>query len=122
VTVYEEAYYGREDAPILKMEEYRGSYQDNFTFSHPTPPELDVSAVVAEVLPQSLQLTELIEEQAADPECRGFAALRGTESQFDHNDAGLLVRRAPLDVVEQIVVPASLRPRLLHLEHFPVTA
>jgi hypothetical protein len=54
VTVYEEASYGPEDAPILKREEYRGSYQDNFTFLPPTPPELDVSAAVAEVLPQSL--------------------------------------------------------------------
>jgi Integrase zinc binding domain/Integrase core domain/Chromo (CHRromatin Organisation MOdifier) domain len=32
---------------------------------------------------------------------------------------GILVRKAPLDGSEQIVVPKALRARLLHLEHFP---
>jgi Integrase zinc binding domain len=32
---------------------------------------------------------------------------------------GVLVRKAPLDGVEQIIIPRALRGRLLHLEHFP---
>jgi hypothetical protein len=67
-----------------------------------------------DLLPQTLQLEELIAEQAQDAECREFADLCGQNTVFDHNDAGLLVRRVPLDGSEQIVVPAALHPRLLH--------
>jgi Integrase zinc binding domain len=48
--------------------------------------------------------------------------LRDAYSLFDLKDGGILFRKAPLDGVEQIVVPLSLRPRLLHLEHFPRVA
>jgi Integrase zinc binding domain len=75
-----------------------------------------------EVLPQTLQLDELISEQAQDAECREFADLCGHNTVFYHNDAGLLVRKAPLDGSEQIVVPAAVRPRLFHLEHYPRVA
>jgi hypothetical protein len=74
------------------------------------------------VLPQTLQFTDIIREQAEDPDCRQYAENSGTDSIFDVNDSGILVRRAPLDGAEQIVVPSTLRPRLLHLEHYPKTA
>jgi Integrase zinc binding domain len=35
---------------------------------------------------------------------------------------GILVRNAPLDGSKQIIVPLSLRPRILRFEHFPVVA
>jgi hypothetical protein len=38
------------------------------------------------------------------------------------NDSGILVRRAPPYRAEQIVVPLTLRRRLLHLEHYTKTA
>jgi Integrase zinc binding domain len=41
---------------------------------------------------------------------------------IDVEEDGILVRIAPLDKSRQIVVPWSLRPRLLWLEHFPVVA
>jgi hypothetical protein len=78
--------------------------------------------LAAEVAPAALQLDEIIREQAKDPECQRLAALTGSDSLFDYEDSGVLVRRAPLDGALQIVVPASLQPRVLHLEHFPRTA
>jgi Integrase zinc binding domain len=83
---------------------------------------IDMAYAADEVLPQALQLEELIAEQAQDVECREFADLCGQNTVFDHNDAGLLVLKAPLDGSEQIVVPAALRPRLLHLEQYPRVA
>jgi hypothetical protein len=81
-----------------------------------------VVAVTEEVLPQALQTEELIREQTRDKEGKAFAALAGSDNIFDYDDEGLLVRLAQLDGMRQIVVPASLRPRLLHLEHFPRVA
>jgi hypothetical protein len=94
--------------------------------SHPTAISRAISPAMAyaaeEVLPQILQLEDLIAEQAQDAECREFADLCGQNTVFDHNYAGLLVRNAPLDGSEHIVVQAALRPRLLHLEHYPRVA
>jgi Integrase zinc binding domain/Integrase core domain len=81
-----------------------------------------VAAPVEEVLPQALQQDEIIREQTRDPECRENAARSGSDTLFDVDDHGLLVWRAPLDGSRQIVIPAVLRPRLLHLEHFPKVA
>jgi hypothetical protein len=74
------------------------------------------------VLPLALQLNEISREQAADPWCRNRLSSRDADSLFDLNYTGILVRKAPLDGVEQIVVPPSLRPRVLHLEHLPRVA
>jgi transposase InsO family protein len=35
---------------------------------------------------------------------------------------GILIRNAPLDGSKHVVVPLSLRPRILRLEHFPVVS
>jgi Integrase zinc binding domain len=75
-----------------------------------------------DVLLQTVQLEELIAEQAQDAECREFSDLFGQNTVLYHNDEGLLVRKAPLNGSEQIVVLAALRPRLLHLEHYPRVA
>jgi hypothetical protein len=77
---------------------------------------------VTEALPQAIQMEELIRDQAEDPECLRAARRTGAYSLIDYNEHGVLVRRAPLDGFIQILVPASLRPELLHLEHFPRTA
>jgi hypothetical protein len=78
------------------------------------PSSLSGVCAPAEIfLPQTLQITKIIREQAEDPDCRQYAGIIGNESLFDVNDSVILVRRAPLD--EQIVVPSTLRPRLLHL-------
>jgi Integrase zinc binding domain len=89
-----------------------------------TSPEdvLAAPAQVDEVLPLALQLDETRREQAADPWCRTLISSRDAYSLFDLNDTGIVVRKAPLDGAEQIVVPPSLRPRILHLEHFPRVA
>jgi RNase H-like domain found in reverse transcriptase/Integrase zinc binding domain/Integrase core domain len=89
-----------------------------------TSPEevLVAPAQVDEVLPLALQLEEIRHEQAADTWCRTLILSRDAYSLFDLNAAGILVRKAPLDKAEQIVVPPSLRHRILHFEHFPRVA
>jgi hypothetical protein len=44
---------------------------------------------------------------------------RGPSSVFDVNPYGIIVRKAPLDGCEQILISRSLRPRVVHLEHHP---
>jgi hypothetical protein len=110
LTLPESPRHVRVDAPHLM----RGVQPDELS--------IDMAYAADEVLPKTLQLEELIAEQAQDAECREFADLCGQNTVFDHNDEGLLVRKAPLDGSEQIVVPATLRPRLLHLEHYPRVA
>jgi transposase InsO family protein len=106
----------RGDAHELGREEVQGiNHQVKFSRS-------TVIVTPTEVLPQALQLDELIREQATDPDCQEYSTHTGKESLFDHDASGLLIRRAPLDGTLQIVVPATLRPRLLHLEHYPRTA
>jgi transposase InsO family protein len=62
--------------------------------------DVEAAANAEEVLPQAIQTEDLILEQARDKECKDFAAFKA----------------------KQIVVPASMRPKLLHLEHCPQTA
>lgn len=88
----------------------------------PSEAVLAATTQTEDVLPLALQLEEIRREQAADPWCRTLISSCDADSLFDLNDAGILVRKAPLDGVEQIVVPPTLRPRLLHLEHFPRVA
>jgi Integrase zinc binding domain/Integrase core domain len=70
-------------------------------------------------IPAAVQIEELIREQAKDPEYQTYAASAGQDSLLDYNAAGILVRRVPLDGAIQVVVPAALQPRILHLEQFP---
>ena len=72
-------------------------------------------------LPQTIQLEELRREQKNDEECQQLLeqSLVTPGSPVDVNMDGVLIRKAPLDGVEQIIVPHALRGRLLHLEHFP---
>jgi Integrase zinc binding domain len=60
-------------------------------------------------------------EQATDDLCRRLRNETSARGLFDINERRILVRVAPLDGVWQIVVPAALIPRLLHLEHYPRT-
>jgi Integrase zinc binding domain len=72
--------------------------------------------------PSGLEIDEIIQDQATDPECQHFAATAGANYLFDYEDSCVLVRRSSLDGALKIVVPKSLQPRLLHLEHFSRTA
>ena len=86
-------------------------------------PEVSTDPVyLAEVRPAAIQTEELMREQATDPDCQRYSTYAGPDSLFDFNEDGILVRKAPLDGSRQVVVPASLQPRVLHLEHFPKTA
>jgi Integrase zinc binding domain len=52
----------------------------------------------------------------------GTRPTSGKSCVTDVNTEGILVRNAPLDGSKQIVVPLSLRPRVLRLENSPVVA
>jgi hypothetical protein len=63
-----------------------------------------------ETLPAAVLLEELIREQAADADCQKYAAFAGADSLFDFNDAGVLVRKSPLNGALQVVVLTVLQP------------
>ena len=64
---------------------------------------------------------ELVQAQFTDAYCRELrdSLERGEGSPFAENDKGLLVRISPVDRSEQIVVPQSLRAKVLYLNHQP---
>ena len=75
----------------------------------------------------TISMEEIIKEQAEDAFCSQKRAELdsfhdGNHSRFSVNEDGILVRESPLDAVRQIVIPKSLRPRLLHLQHVPPLA
>jgi hypothetical protein len=76
-------------------------------------------ALALDELPRDVTLNELREEQDLDPEIRELLATGGQGRVIDVNLYGRIVRKAPIDVCEQILVPTTLRPRVLHLEHHP---
>ena len=106
---------GDKDAPDLRW----GEVLRNETNCDPSN---EVSATLAEELPQAISHAEIRDEQSRDAECQELSERQGTSCITDVNTDGILIRNAPLDGSKQIVVPLSLRPRLLQLEHFPVVA
>jgi hypothetical protein len=79
-----------------------------------------VIAPLTEELPHVTSHEEIREEQSRDSEFQELGKRHGKSRVTDVNMEGILVRNAPLDGSKQIVVPLSLRPRLLlRLEHFP---
>ncbi len=63
---------------------------------------------------------EFVDEQERDTRCQALRAHGGSQNNFD--SSGILVRIFPLDGRGQIVVPETLRPRVLRLAHFTVLA
>jgi hypothetical protein len=108
---------GDEDAPILR----RGVSISAAASAKSLPAVCENSVTSVEDLPQTIQLEELRREQQNDAECRKFLdqSIITPGSSVNVNMDGVLVRKAPLDGVEQIIVPSALRGRLLHLDHYP---
>jgi hypothetical protein len=73
-------------------------------------------------VPLAITREEIRHEHAMDDECDALRMSQVKDGIIDVDEDGILVRIAPLDGSRQIVVPWSLRPRLLWLEHFPVVA
>jgi hypothetical protein len=78
--------------------------------------------MATEEVPLVISREEIRHEQAMDDECDALRMSKVKDGIVDVEEDGILVRIAPLDGSRQIVVPWSLRPRLLWLEHFPVVA
>lgn len=76
-------------------------------------------------LPAPLMLEEIAEEQKRDAFCQTVLSRqsRKLDSAFFEDDDGLLKRKPPSDpTLTQVVVPETLRARLLTLCHTPVIA
>jgi Integrase zinc binding domain len=76
----------------------------------PSGTEDDVSA---------LSTADLLSEQADDPECQRFKAASSLHGLYDLDERVVLIRIAPSDGSKQVVVPKSLRSKVLYLEHYP---
>jgi transposase InsO family protein len=122
ITVFltEDELHAHEDARLFRRENSPVNAPISEKGLHVGP--LDVVAATSSPMPTAIQREEFLREQAADAECQRLLNTPVTYTPFDINDDGVLVRIAPLDKSQQIVVPASLQPRLLHLEHYPQTA
>jgi hypothetical protein len=74
-----------------------------------------VIAPLTEELPQVIRHEEVRDEQGRDLECQELGQLQGKSSVTDVNTEGILVSNVPVDGSKQIVVPLSLRLRLLRM-------
>jgi Integrase zinc binding domain len=74
--------------------------------------------MATEEVPLAISREEIRYEQAVDDECDALRMSRVKDGIIDVDEDGILVRIVPLDGSRQIVVPRSLRPRILWLEHF----
>jgi Integrase zinc binding domain len=65
-------------------------------------------------------MEEFRETYALDPDCvRWKTAITGGRPLFDLNYQVLLIRIAPINGSDQVVLPRTLVPRLLHTTHYP---
>jgi RNase H-like domain found in reverse transcriptase/Reverse transcriptase (RNA-dependent DNA polymerase)/Integrase zinc binding domain/Chromo (CHRromatin Organisation MOdifier) domain/Integrase core domain len=71
---------------------------------------------------ESISLDELRREQTMDEDCKRLLATAPRTGLYDLDKDGLLIRIAPSDGSRQTVVPSSLVPRLLYLEHYPAAS
>ena len=71
-----------------------------------------------------IRIEELVISQADDSYCQMLKEKVDNDetSRFDVDDRGLLVRIAPLDDCRQIVVPTTLRQKILYLCHYTRTS
>jgi Integrase zinc binding domain len=109
-----------EDARLLRSEEVPGKTVLSEEFLR--FPLGNLVATTPSPDPAAIQLDEFLREQAADAECRQWLTTAKADTPFDIDETGVLIRIAPLDKSRKIVVPATVQPRLLHLEHYPQTA
>jgi hypothetical protein len=70
----------------------------------PSGTEDDVSA---------LYTADLISEQADDPECQKFKDTSTLNGLYDLDERGMLIRISPSDGSKQVVIPKSLRSKVL---------
>ena len=89
------------------------------TFRLPGIPEvLAVPEEGSALIP--VTVSEILTGQAQDPYCRAMTSEVGkVGSHFEVNRVGLLCRKAPVDGSLQVVIPQSLRARVLYLSHYP---
>jgi Integrase zinc binding domain len=71
---------------------------------------------------ESISLDELRREQTMDEDCKRLLATAPRTGLYDLDKDGLLIRIAPSDGSHQTVVPSSLVPGLLYLEHYPAAS
>lgn len=111
------------DANVLlngcDVQEYDSDHDEEDFIDERFPYE--VLAVSEEVELSPIRLETFVQEQTKDDFCNGILSKLESEDSviYKVNDKGLLVRVSPVDKSEQIVVPLTLRQKVLHLSHFP---
>ena len=77
-----------------------------------------------DTLPQPITVEEIVQEQKLDSFCQTTLARmnRKRRSSFYEDEHGVLRRKCPYDGQVQIVLPETLRPRVLHLTHHSLLA
>jgi Integrase zinc binding domain len=91
-------------------------------FSDPRPAvDPGAHALAVDELPRGVSLEELSYEQERDPEISElfYTGGSGRNPVIYVNRDGIAILKAPLDGVEQILVPLALRPPVLYLKHNP---
>ena len=112
---------GDDEMEVDFFDPYRARHQGD-----EEPSKGESLILTAPLLPtfEAIQLSEWLEEQRNDDFCNRILSRQSekTDSAFSEDEDGLLRRRALLDGAEQIVVPKTLKPRLLTMCHRSVLA
>jgi hypothetical protein len=109
--IHSENVTGDMDAPDFRRGEIR--------FENRLVMESSSEVMATEEVPLAISREEIRHEQAMDDECDAPRMSQVKDGIIDVDEDGILVRIAPLDGSRQIVVPWSLRPRLLLARTFP---
>jgi len=87
------------------------------------PPEWDTInlclVAIEDLIPEPITVEEWLSEQGADSLCQQLQQEvdQGTNPRFRLNPQGILVRVLPTQTATQVVVPETLRPRILMSYH-----
>ena len=78
----------------------------------------------SDLAPSPIRIDELIAAQQEDRYCQSVRERmdQGQSERFQEDSRGLIVRISPLDDIRQIVAPKTLRPKILHMSHYPTLA
>ena len=118
----ETPFYESEDIPCFLVQEEASPYIEDDTWDHPCYHALAIET--DEPIYESITIDELVREQSKDEFClaKREELTANWYSPFKEDDSGLLIRVSNLDGAHQIVIPLTLRNRLLHLAHYPKQA
>ena len=110
-----------EDIPCYLIQEEESPYIDDEIWDHPCYHSL---VIEEDSNFEPITVDELVREQSKDEFCisKRKDLTDNWYSPFKEDESGLLIRVSNLDGAQQIVIPRTLRNRLLHISHYPKQA